>query len=406
MADVLKNKTVLSAVDRIYDYFAFSCQKIGKCCNARNPTPFTSAICDLSPIYCSVYGIYEPLGDRFKNLFRTGFLFVSELSTGKLKFEELDYPFKKAFEILDSFIKSKSIHDKCLSKVLKNGDKCTETNVTSALAEHLLSQLAPGQSYTIDNNYKNKPIYCKCGCTAEIKYGNTGIGHEKVWHGHLDILLTSHEGIVNKTAVVTVSDINKNKKPDIEPVTKKHKGGRKSNCSQISMLQKSIHPEFNNHMIPTIVISSTKIRILMYDAENDILLRSNAIDVFLDIPDEPPQLSPECIIILWMVLHYTIFCTGINTENLTIDLNKIKSGFTDSITDCDDIYRFLLKSGVETFPKIFKNKSFLKHVNCQSASNLFVIFRYGTLDVTLCIYTCGRYRLLSELKAKRTPPKR
>lgn len=119
-----------------------------------------------------------------------------------------------------------------------------------------------------------------------------------------------------------------------------------------SMLQKSIHPEFNNHMIPTIVISSTKIRILMYDAENDILLRSNAIDVFLDIPDEPPQLSPECIIILWMVLHYTIFCAGINTENLTIDLNKIKSGFTDSITDCDDIYRFLLKSGVETFPKV------------------------------------------------------
>lgn len=74
--------------------------------------------------------------------------------------------------------------------------------------------------------------------------------------------------------------------------------------------------------------------------------------MFLDIPDEPPQLSPECIIILWMVLHYTIFCAGINTENLTIDLNKIKSGFTDSITDCDDIYRFLLKSGVETFPKV------------------------------------------------------
>uniref|UniRef100_K1QHP6 Uncharacterized protein n=1 Tax=Magallana gigas TaxID=29159 RepID=K1QHP6_MAGGI len=67
----------------------------------------------------------------------------------------------------------------------------TETDVTIAFAEHLLGRLAPGKSYIIDYKAKKKGI-CKCGCNVEPKFGSTGIGHEEVWHGHIDIIFSSH----------------------------------------------------------------------------------------------------------------------------------------------------------------------------------------------------------------------
>ena len=42
-----------------------------------------------------------------------------------------------------------------------------------------------------------------------------------------------------------------------------------------SLLQKKEHPEFKHHMIPNIVISPKEVEVLLYDAENDILLCGN-----------------------------------------------------------------------------------------------------------------------------------
>lgn len=71
-------------------------------------------------------------------------------------------------------------HEKSLHKLLKlkNDGKLTQTDVTTALAEHLLSKLSPGQSYTIDKRQRDKScnIICKCGCGATLKFGYTGIG--------------------------------------------------------------------------------------------------------------------------------------------------------------------------------------------------------------------------------------
>lgn len=120
-----------------------------------------------------------------------------------------------------------------------------------------------------------------------------------------------------------------------------------------SLLQKKRHPELRNFLIPTIVMSSTKFRIIMYDAENDVLLRSNSYDLFNT--EEWVKLSPASIVTLWMVLNYRIFCSGINRVDLNeeLDINDVKSGFLDELlVDCVDIYTSKLKSCVPSFPKV------------------------------------------------------
>ena len=50
----------------------------------------------------------------------------------------------------------------------------SETDITIALAEHLLGRLAPGHTYImIDDRVKGK---CICGCGVEPEFGKTGIG--------------------------------------------------------------------------------------------------------------------------------------------------------------------------------------------------------------------------------------
>lgn len=51
----------------------------------------------------------------------------------------------------------------------------TETDITVALAEHLLKKLAPGGSYKVDADSKQKRP-CLCGCTQEPNYSPTGMG--------------------------------------------------------------------------------------------------------------------------------------------------------------------------------------------------------------------------------------
>ena len=47
-----------------------------------------------------------------------------------------------------------------------------------------------------------------------------------------------------------------------------------------SLVQRLHHPNFENHLIPTILIDSSLFRIIMYDAVNDVLLCSPKIPIF------------------------------------------------------------------------------------------------------------------------------
>lgn len=61
-----------------------------------------------------------------------------------------------------------------------------------------------------------------------------------------------------------------------------------------------------NHVVQTIVISheKKKIKIIMYDAVNDILLRSNHIELFYM---DCKSFYKDRIIIMRMVMHYRPF---------------------------------------------------------------------------------------------------
>ena len=51
----------------------------------------------------------------------------------------------------------------------------TETDITIALAEHLLGELAPGESYIVDDKVRGK-YSCRCGCEVVPVFDATGVG--------------------------------------------------------------------------------------------------------------------------------------------------------------------------------------------------------------------------------------
>ena len=112
-----------------------------------------------------------------------------------------------------------------------------------------------------------------------------------------------------------------------------------------SLLQKQRHPNFQNHMIPNILISPDFFQIILYDAEHDILLCSNFIDLF-NVNDEG-RLSSEAVLTLWLVLHYRLFCKGLIFEEPT-EVEIFKSNFQELAKD----YTNCLKKSVPGFPVV------------------------------------------------------
>lgn len=60
-------------------------------------------------------------------------------------------------------------------------------------AEHMFSKISISLSYTLDktNYYPDCVKECTCGCKKNVEnfYGNTSLGHPKVWHGNLDMII-------------------------------------------------------------------------------------------------------------------------------------------------------------------------------------------------------------------------
>ena len=116
-----------------------------------------------------------------------------------------------------------------------------------------------------------------------------------------------------------------------------------------SLLQKQRHPNFQNHMIPNILISPEFFQIVLYDAEHDILLCSNFLDLF-NVNDEG-CLSSEAVVTLWLVLHYRLFCKGLVFEEPT-EVEIFKSNFQELAKDKWHIYTNCLKNSVPGFPVV------------------------------------------------------
>lgn len=139
-----------------------------------------------------------------------------------------------------------------------------------------------------------------------------------------------------------------------------------------SFLQKEVCP--NIYFVPNILISPNEFRIIMYDAENDILICSQPLYIFTEADSDSDSISQSdsesqtsrslnksSIIILWMVLHYEMFSTNLQPEftEKRIDMNKFQAKFKETVKTKLDIYRndlFFckkkLKGTNEYFPRL------------------------------------------------------
>lgn len=146
-----------------------------------------------------------------------------------------------------------------------------------------------------------------------------------------------------------------------------------------SWIQRKRHPERSNHMVPNIVISPKQFKIMMYDAGKDVFLVSTFIDLFTD--EKCTKLSSNAVIVLWMVLHNRLFCTGFDSRVDSSLLEKLKSDFITIVDDKLGTYSDSLEFFVSKFnPE--KKPALNDSLNSGHLIDLFERFEGVQLDDT------------------------
>ncbi|XP_048740877.2 uncharacterized protein LOC125654832 [Ostrea edulis] len=348
MASSCTEIDVLENVNSKLLNFAFL--RLGKKCNASESLSFARAVCNISSIKENeVLTVMN-----FDTLFNRGVNVLKDMKRGiTVNMQQHD---KTAVAILTKFLKEIEFHERSLMKVLgreqiekeSKSNSRRENEITVTLAEHLLGRLSPGQSYVINSRAKSRET-CSCGEDHENNptYRNTGIGHEDVWHGFVDVVLENAIASAEKPRV-----IDEDNKEGMDEFDGRTQTGDQSIAETISFsfIQKACHPSFENHLVPNIMIDSERFRILMYDADKDILLCGMDFPIFYE-----NHLNITSVVILWLVLHYRIFCSGIN--DTPEELEKVKCNFTEVAGEKLEIYRKSLKAGVANFPTVKKETS-------------------------------------------------
>lgn len=100
-----------------------------------------------------------------------------------------------------------------------------------------------------------------------------------------------------------------------------------------SFLQKG-RQELDISFIPNIMISPQNFRVIMYDAETDLLICSHLLDIFTN--DKGSKvLKNSSIIVLWMVLHYEMFLKRENSpfKNDDKGIKKLKANFEERVAE-------------------------------------------------------------------------
>ncbi|XP_061193272.1 uncharacterized protein LOC133201487 [Saccostrea echinata] len=284
-------------------------------CNAATSnggTPFLKAFCDVEQLEKGFV-----LGD----IFRRGITILIDFLYGKIpeaKHERI------LLEILVRFLKSGEMVDL---------DFENKADMTAVLANHLFGKLAISSWYTIDEGNKlksgQKENKCSCSdkeCVLTGGYGDTSIGNPNAWHGSVDIIIRNEIAIQN---LEEESEI---------PSTKSPKHVNLRNDSQLvagtvvsSFLQKRLHPDLSNFLIPSIGIADDTMVIMFYDSEHDVFLESSPISI-KSISCEY-KFSLQAVIITWLAINYRFLCTG-----LTDSMIPYKAGFFQKAKDKLNIY--------------------------------------------------------------------
>ncbi|XP_062597490.1 uncharacterized protein LOC134258906 [Saccostrea cucullata] len=339
----------------------FAILRLGSNSNCKGSNIFSDARCDISSITDERRVM---LVKNFNNIFSRGIEFVNELKDGNQSyFENLDIQHKAAITVLTSFLNEKELHERSINVILdqlQNGEG-SDVDLTVALADHLLGRLAPGQSCVINSKINGKQ-QCSCQldhCMKTAKWGNTGIGHEAVWHGFVDIMFPSFDCVEPDCIATTVYPVAaesrhtmKETRVNGEEQDSRETADTDSVVDQsvaetivFSLIQKNRRPTLRNHLIPHIVISPSDFRILMYDAVNDVFLCSVLLPLF-----QEKSLHITSVIIIWMVLHYRLFCSGIDIEPRRLE--QVQSNFRNLVQEKWDIYSDSLKSCVGRFSNV------------------------------------------------------
>ncbi|KAK3085350.1 hypothetical protein FSP39_001943 [Pinctada imbricata] len=388
----------------IYEQFGFFIGILGPGCNCCTNKSFTDAECDSRPFRrCDERdcGTIRRPSLKFREVFNSAFTLLRSLlgeedesCTPKLliedEFENLEVELSLAVDALYDYFEKKGDHEKALKKVLVDNKHSSKAEITTVVAEHLFGPLAQGR-YKIDSRttLKDNLQECACGCRSKVKYGSTGIGHEKVWHGFADILLQSPDNSLNAAVVIAhkvellndhtngLSDqdntppskklkikgeslllllllllLHKEKSPNEENIhvageISSHSGYENQAVSQTfvcSMIQRRKRPYLRHYLVPNIVISDDEFYIIMYDPDKDNLLCSPKYPIF---GDSDSALAVPVIFIFWMVLHHRLFCAGVPERDF---LNEVKSNFKLRAADAWPIYNEQLKENVSSFP--------------------------------------------------------
>lgn len=319
----------------------FGFLKFGSLCNASESNAFTSARCEIDNIKNEES---KPYTIDFKTLFKLGLDLLEKWKTKKKP--GLDERNTTAINVLEAFIKEKVNHEKSLTKILFD-KKNSEADFTVTLAEHLFRLLAPGRHYVIDKGARGKNV-CQCNdpvCAKEYHFGKTGIGHEDVWHGFIDLVLFSKNDATKggdrwRNIIEVKRSLSRSKFSVMDQAI--------SQTIVFSFLQKMLQIEGNRDIfIPNILISPKEFRVIMYNAENDLLICSQPFNLFTK-PDSTGCLEIQSILILWMVLHYETFLEDIKQVVHEGVIENVKAKFHANTNK--NVYCEKLKFSVNKFP--------------------------------------------------------
>ncbi|CAC5405537.1 unnamed protein product [Mytilus coruscus] len=345
--------------------------KFGSNCNANANHSFSGSNCDLKRKVDQ--NERQWYGILMSQLFESGYSFLqSKLDRKKSTCSDEKLT---ALKILIKFFAEKDIHEKNIQNALEKmkSTENKESVLVMALAEHLFGKLSPGQQYVVDSRIKDKgnncqekiDNKCKCGCDTEICFGATGIGHADVWHGFVDIMMTSSDHKPESTASVYLAlnddGPSRNKKIKTSDRNEEEDNYNLSESVQESSLNKiqdrataetvvfalayQIINPISAVFIPKIIICPNEFYIVMYEPVHDVLVWSTEFPL---ICQSDFKLQGVSIVALWMVLNYKLFCNGV--EELFDDVSEIKADFSNQIdVENWEIYKSKLEIGVQSF---------------------------------------------------------
>ncbi|VDI43530.1 uncharacterized protein LOC143076317 [Mytilus galloprovincialis] len=310
-------------------------------CNGMAPKNFSKAFCQTERYKCTdeASSSSSTLSPKHVMLFSMSSIFCygEELLCSFLKPKsETCLPQRKGAKIaLSKLLYFLSEETGAAEKAFAEEDrKLTEAEWAVVLAHHLFSKLSVSSYYLIDKGY-SKYARCPCGCDGILTgdYGDTSIGCPEVWHGFVDLMM----GMIgiNIATIEPDSPGGSGNRSSIE--VKIENTDLKSNKEQMiaqsivfSFLQQKLHPEFVNHLIPSIGISKEMLVIYYYDCKNDVLIESSQMPY---IQDE--KLCIPTIVALWLALNFKYFCSGITKG---MNNSSYKAGFFEQVDEKLNLY--------------------------------------------------------------------